>query len=518
MKDAVRRYWPVLAATAVLVPHALLFDFVNDDAYISFRYAKNLALHGQLVFNLGERVEGFTNFLWTILLAIGIKLGVSPVVSSRFLGVALGVGTLAVVVRLSLRLDRERPSPWHLVAPLGLAATGAFACWCTGGLETMLFTFLSLLAFERLLGEIDAGRGAESALWFALAGMTRPEGVLFFGIAGLVRLALNLGRERRVLPRRHELAWVGLFVLVFAPYFAWRWRYFGWPFPNTFYVKSSGSARAWELGLYYLRRFAEDYGVLFLVGVGLAGWPAREDRIRRALFVLTAVLWAVFAVYVVKVGGDFMGLYRFILPVLPLGAVALQEAMRGLARRLAPLVGRPALALAGLTLAAGFVVGSVKVSRKAATSLGPDGYIDTPGYLRWYAEQRIPVGVWLGKYAQPDDLAVVGGAGVIPYYSGIRSFDVYGLVDETVAHDKSMTIADRPGHQKWASPAYVLSRRPTLITHVYCLDGYGGGCDERIPWAGYEWVEFTAPGITAVHYRFMKRADRSFGPFAPRSP
>src|SRR3954452_10819010 len=121
----VRRYWPVVVAAMLLVPHALLFDFVSDDAYISFRYARNLAEHGQLVFNLGERVEGFTNFLWTVLLAAGIKLGVSPVVSSRFFGVAFAVGTLALLVRMSLWLDRERPSRWHLVAPVGLAATGA---------------------------------------------------------------------------------------------------------------------------------------------------------------------------------------------------------------------------------------------------------------------------------------------------------------------------------------------------------------------------------------------------------
>src|SRR5439155_158429 len=101
LSSVLRRYWPVLVATAVLVPHALYFDFVSDDAYISFRYARNLAEHVQLVFNLGERVEGFTNFLWTVMLAGGIKLGVSPVVSSRFLGVVFAVGTLALLVRIS---------------------------------------------------------------------------------------------------------------------------------------------------------------------------------------------------------------------------------------------------------------------------------------------------------------------------------------------------------------------------------------------------------------------------------
>src|SRR5205814_5237660 len=110
-----RRYWPVVVATLLLVPHALLFDFVNDDAYISFRYARNLAEHGQLVFNLGERVEGYTNFLWTVLLAACMKVGVGPVAASRFFGVVFAIGTLAVVVRMSLRLDGERSRPGHRV-------------------------------------------------------------------------------------------------------------------------------------------------------------------------------------------------------------------------------------------------------------------------------------------------------------------------------------------------------------------------------------------------------------------
>jgi len=118
MKRFLRRYYALIIATAALLPHARLFDFVTDDAYISFRYARNLALSGQLVFNLGERVEGYTNFLWTVVLALGIKLGWGPVALSRFLGVALGIGTLAVVVRMSLRLAGERSSRWHLIRAL----------------------------------------------------------------------------------------------------------------------------------------------------------------------------------------------------------------------------------------------------------------------------------------------------------------------------------------------------------------------------------------------------------------
>jgi hypothetical protein len=515
MLAVLRRYWPVLVATAVLLPHARSFDFVTDDAYISFRYAANLAEHGQLVFNLGERVEGFTNFLWTVLLAAGMKLGQGPVATSRFLGVAFGVGTLALVVRMSLRLSGQRPSAWHLVAPTLLAAMGAFACWCTGGLETQFFTFLSFLGFELLLSEISAQHGFASAAVFALAAMTRPEGVLFFALGGFFRLLTVVGRERRLLPRRNEWAWLVLFAVLFVPYFLWRWRYYGWPFPNTFYVKSSGGAGTLVRGAYYLRRFAEDYGVPFFILLALLGRPDAGDRNRRDFWRLTALVWLVFAAYVVKVGGDFMGLYRFILPVVPFGAVIVQESLRRLTQRLRPVVGRPVLVLAGAALAVAFVAGSLRVSRTARTFIGADNGIDTPAYLKKYAEDRIPIGQWFAKHAHPDDLMTVGGAGVIPYYSGIPAYDVFGLVDAHIAHDPHMSASDRPGHQKWGSDPYMLSRNPTLITHKYCLPG---PCAEEHAWtpAGYEWVNAAIPGARPTTYSFLKRRDRSFGPFPPR--
>jgi arabinofuranosyltransferase len=514
MKKFLRRYYAFLIATGVLLWHARMFDFVTDDAYISFRYARNLALHGQLVFNLGERVEGYTNFLWTVILALGIKLGVGPVDLSRFLGVGLGIATLAVVVRMSLRLAGERRSPWHLVAPLTLAGMGAYACWCSGGLETQLFTFLATLGFDHLLAEVTLDRGCASAAIFACAAMTRPEGALFFGLAALFRVVTDVRRHRRIVPRQHELIWTALFLALFLPYFAWRWRYYGWPFPNTFYVKSSGQTGTWQLGAFYLRRFAEDYGLPFLLLIAIVGRPAPHDERRRDLRLLAALVWACFAVYVVKVGGDFMGLYRFILPIVPLGAVVLAESVRRLFTQLQPRLGSAVPAIALLAVAVGYGVGSAHTTNQALGFVGADNGIDTPAYLKKYAEERIPPGQWLGRYAQDDDLMTVGGAGVIPYYSEIPAYDVFGLVDATIAHDPRMTVSARPGHQKWGSDDYMLSRRPTLITHRYCL---GSACPVDNGWtpAGYEWVRATttADNGSTSFYSFLKRRDRAFGPF-----
>ncbi len=518
LRTSVRRYWSVIVATAVLVPHALMFDFVNDDAYISFRYARNLADHGQLVFNLGERVEGYTNFLWTVLLAGGIELGVSPVVSSRFLGLVFGIATLAMTVRIALRLDGDRSSPYHALAPIGLATTGAFACWCTGGLETQMFTFLILLGIDRTLNEVATHRGFASGAVFALAAMTRPEGMLFFALAVGYRWLRNLALHRRWRLLPHELAALLAFLAVFFPYFVWRWRYFGWPFPNTFYVKSSGSEGMLALGAYYLRRFAEDYNIPFLAMVVLAGWPPKTDRFRRDLFALGGLVLFVFAIYVLKVGGDFMGLWRFILPVIPLGALMVQESARQLGARLERFVPQALLAAAAVACAAAFVAGSLKVSR-AAVAIGSEQGIDSPGYLKHYVEERIPIGVWMAEHARPEHLASVGGAGVIPYYSGMRSFDTYGLVDETIAHDPKMTTSHkRPGHQKWVSHEYLWKRRPTIITHEYCLHERCKKAEAFWQANGYEWVTATIPGLSPPPlYTFLKRIDTDWGPFPART-
>src|SRR5690606_38133881 len=66
-----------LAALVALVALSGLIwpSWLSDDAFISFRYAQNLVEGHGLVYNPGERVEGYTNFLWTVLAAGVIAFG-----------------------------------------------------------------------------------------------------------------------------------------------------------------------------------------------------------------------------------------------------------------------------------------------------------------------------------------------------------------------------------------------------------------------------------------------------------
>src|SRR4051812_30367446 len=148
----------LFGASAALVAHSLVFNFVTDDAFISFVYSRNLAEHGQLVFNLGEKaVKGYTNFLWTVLLAGVLKVGLVPELMSRVLGTAFGVASFGTLAWLSRRLRGDEYTWWDALPALILAGVPGYACWSSGGLETQMFTFLVTLGAAWHLEEILDG-------------------------------------------------------------------------------------------------------------------------------------------------------------------------------------------------------------------------------------------------------------------------------------------------------------------------------------------------------------------------
>ena len=114
--------------------------FIQDDAFISFRYADNFVRGKGLVWNTGEKVEGYTNFLWTILISVPLYLNLDAVKFSFVLGVFLFVLSLYFTYRLALTLLRSQ----HLaiLAVLLLGTNYSFSSYATGGMETQLQTCL----------------------------------------------------------------------------------------------------------------------------------------------------------------------------------------------------------------------------------------------------------------------------------------------------------------------------------------------------------------------------------------
>jgi hypothetical protein len=87
-------------------------------------------------------------------------------------------------------------------------------------------------------------------------------------------------------------------------------------------------------------------------------------------------------------------------------------------------------------------------------------------------QARVTLGRWLGEHLPPDTFIAVDAAGQIPYYSGLRALDMFGVNDEHTAHMKVETMGQGiPGHEKFDLD-YIMWRQPDLII-VYgnFLDG-----------------------------------------------
>jgi len=461
----------------VLVFHSLVYNFVTDDAYISFVYSRNLAEHGQLAFNLDSPVEGYTNFLWTVIMGGLMLVGVPPELASRVLGTACAVATLYVVFRTTERA-LGRQSVWATVPAILLALSSGFACWSSGGLETQLFTLACAVAIDAVVAaETEQRVMWRAGLALALAAMTRPEGLLVAAVIGAVRLVANaIGRRWMT---RSDLVAMVVFLVVWAPWFMWRWKYYGYPFPNTYYVKATGQwtseampAQMWDNGKYYLWVWLEQTRLVFalpLVAVGLVTAKPRSPRF--VLAMTCTLLSAAYLTYAVSVGGDFMGLHRFIMPVFVTAAFAVVLGAEWLVGRL-PELQRANLAIAAATaLIAGFGYTQLDLTitstRSCANRNCPNDHgIDSPAFLMVYTADRAAIGRAMAGCFQAGDFSIFGGAGAQPYFARMRGIDVYGLVSERIAH-QSPRSNPRAGHTKWGDDTLLALYDPTFVFSCY---------------------------------------------------
>jgi len=274
---------PLVALILLFSTMQLFWGFVQDDAFISLRYARNLATGNGLVFNPGERVEGFTNLCWTLLEALWLALDLPALDIMRVVG---GAAALALVVLLWAEAGGAsfRTSPGRsLAAGLGallLASNATLAVWSASGLEETFFALLVFAGYAAFLRHRDP---LASVLWL-LATMTRPEGALAFGLGAAVRASALIRTRKR--PSRTELAAGALYAAGFCSLLAFRLVYYGSAVPNTFYVKGAANTFTHWLGLAELRNFVTfgAFGVVLAVAaLGLAGNAWRPSRSRSEL-------------------------------------------------------------------------------------------------------------------------------------------------------------------------------------------------------------------------------------------
>ena len=421
----------VAAAAAGAAALALHLRMLFDDSFIAFRYADNLARGRGLVFNPGERVEGYTCLFWVLLLAAVARAGLDVVAWSHVLGALAAAATVLATAGLAWRVTPPSPRWAHLVGPILVAAHPAFALWGGSGMETTLFTLLvtgATLAWVRQPG------GATSGVLLALGAMTRPEGVLWGAAFAVDQLRHGLRRW----------AWLVAAAVLVVPQLFWRLAYYGYPVPNTFYAKVGGGLAAVGSGLDYLAAFLGPGGGAVLGALAALGIAA--DREHRALW-LTLV--GLVGAYVVWVGGDVFPMHRFLVPVLPVLAALAAAGVAAGWERLGARTASMAVAFVGVGLVFLYARELERAEFTAAAS------------TRLCTVARGVAG-YLARETRPEEPIAAMGVGVLAYYGDRPVVDMLGLTDVHIAHrDVPMGTGVR-GHEKYDAD-YVLSRRPAFV-------------------------------------------------------
>jgi hypothetical protein len=469
------RSWFVLvcgAAAAFALVRSYRLRWTTDDAYISFRYADHLVRGEGLVFNPGERVEGYSNFLWTLWTALGLKVGVEPepwTIASGLLCYGL---TLAALAAFTWNRRAEATRFEIPVAVVGLALHREAAIFATGGLETSLFTLILTVGVLVLVsGELTAGRVMAGGLVFALAVLTRPDGIVPAVLAALWLACSSYRKPARI------AVYLGTLAAVLVPYLLWKSVYYGDLLPNTYYAKSAGTAW-WSQGATYVGLYFRKYWPL-AVGVALgtaalAGGRAAGSG-RRAL-TLALPLSIGFTLYVARVGGDFM-FGRFLVPITPLLLVVLEVG-------LAYTISRSTIRVAAAVLMVGALALPLPTLPPGRVEAGiADEWAQYPRAERLALRRRSEA---LAAFTTgvPIRIAFFGWQAMYAYTSGARvAIEANaGLTDRFIAH-QPLERRGRVGHEKHAPWSYLIEDR-----RVHFVLGHEASIDRAL-----------APHIPVVH-------------------
>lgn len=455
------------------------FLFQNvDDAYISFRYGKNLMSGYGLVYNPGEYVEGYTNFLWTVITSPFTKIkGVDISTFALMLGLLISIFNIFMVSRISKTFSNifsNMPVYFLFLPSLFFVLDDSIAFWAIGGMEFPIYTMfiLGMIYFYFRINDRNINY-VLLAMMMILCTLTRPEGNMIFVITMIhfIMSRKNIQNFSRKLSIILAI-YAGFLVL----YYGFKYEYYGQLIPNTFYAKGVTDFKMnLLLGFKYLALCIGTRIYIFIFIFFIPFKKAFKDFKQSYLLMFSFV----YVFYLLVVGGDWMIANRFFVPVIPvlylLSAIGMVNAINKITAVYSSKQGLTEKLSMYSTIGLSVLLFATTLSLLEYKQL----IIKDENYK--YELQWSKFGKWLKMNTPPQTIIAVGPAGKIPYYSELYTIDMWGLNNDYIAKTKSKRL--QAGHKKFDFE-YVLSLNPEYII------GYAGFTDEDIP-PRYE--KFNAP-------------------------
>lgn len=451
MTHILKKNYAKLAAILVLFLISAQLSFIQDDAYISFRYVDNFLSGYGLVWEPGHYIQGYTNFLWVMLLSAASFFYFPLDITAITLGIIHFIPACFLFFLICNRFFDTRVA---IGASIVLATNFSFASYATGGLETMQQTFLMLCALFMYQNLIKKPGSLRTALAFSvvcgLLMLCRLDSAIFIFCIGLGALWTVRQSGLKML--------AAIFVpgaLILGLFLTFCYFYYGNILPNTFYVKAEGGTLArMGVGLNYLAGFTLFYAIAIPLLLGLVFAFRNTARLFFIPLAAYSILWSI---YIIWVGGDFME-FRMLVPALPIFLLLIANAFNAFAFEHKELVGSVCVSF--------FVLISSYYSFGGFRLGGVERIQDLEGHLFDRHQDWIGIGQRLaetfpGSYHSGPKIAVTA-AGAIPFYSKLRAVDMLGLNDSEIARTEKLS-SNWPGHQKVADPALLVERRVNLV-------------------------------------------------------
>jgi tetratricopeptide (TPR) repeat protein len=466
----------LVALSFVLIYLSNQVKFVQDDAYISFRFVKNFVEGKGLVFNAGERVEGFTNLLWVLILSIFYWMKMSIENISQYLSMAFGILVLFQTYKISSLVELKDENKkgkqtantftsaylFNFIPVILLVLTGAYSFWAISGMETTMFMAYVLAGiFYYIKDRNSDSPNYKFAIFTFLASLTRPEGLYFFGLIMIHKVIISFcenksGFIKDIFSKKNLITYAvylvptGLFIL-------WRLSYYGYPFPNTYYAKTGFNSVYLSAGWTYFKNFFEAYmlyGVVFALPLFL--FKRKRNFFEISLFYLITICYSL---YIISVGGDVLKQFRFFLPILPLIYILFGKLLEDFADRFKSKSTGLSLAIAATVLIGLYNHNSQQEAIKKD--------VETENGL---VEKMKIAGAWFNKKQTQLGRPLVLAAttiGAVSYFSDVTVIDMLGLTDETIAHKPLQVPEVSAMPLNWKerkyNAEYVLSRKPDYI-------------------------------------------------------
>lgn len=437
----------VILLSTIFIYSCLNIEVFIDDAFISFRFAENLAQGHGFRFNPGsEKVEGFSNFLWVVFLSLNLLFKLNIAHAATIWGIIFSCCSLLIYLRIVNSLSSSDKYFW--ITPILLVLNNSFIFNTLTGLETSLYILLILngiyffIIEEKKENTNKPTKFFVSNVFFVLVSMTRPEGMIYFiGIIFYKLCNKNLSEKnylRSVAFRFYQ------FVLFFSVYLIWKWSYFGDIFPTSYYVKimmGTFEDRILRGFIYVFMFFKENLFFLW----GLVASLLFFFKYRRKIYLLLFIFILLNFFFIFYSGGDdyHFKQWRFFVPVIFLLLILFQEMivfLLGLLKtRIKQYICVIILFLTYILNTDNFFLiqktKECRISRFFASIpiLSQQTYKYLFGFNGSLDEL---VGQWLSQHYSKNTIFAAHQAGQMPFHSGLNFVDLLGIATKNVSFVK----------------------------------------------------------------------------------